>query len=342
MPNRTAAILATALAPLIWGSTYLVTTEFLPPNRPFTAALIRVLPAGLLLLAWTRRLPRRGEWGFVALLGFLNIGFFQAMLFVAAYRLPGGLAAVLSSTQTLMVLVFTWLIGKTMPPKAAWGWAAAGVAGIALLVLSPQARYGTLGILAALAGAAAMALGVYLSKHRRTSLPVLAFTGWQLFIGGLCLLPAALLAEPPLEALSAANLGGYLYLCLFGAVLAYVLWFDGIAKLCRPPPYRRWDCSAPSAPSCWAGCFSARAWTRNRWQALCWCWLRFSGCSGRWGRLPKSAASTKLKRSFRRKPSFCEAKRGFRRTIGLRRKQNTLLTAHKLFRRPLLSVSWRA
>ena len=46
MPNRTASILATALAPLIWGSTYLVTTEFLPPNRPFTAALIRVLPPG--------------------------------------------------------------------------------------------------------------------------------------------------------------------------------------------------------------------------------------------------------------------------------------------------------
>lgn len=238
MHNRTAAILATTIAPLIWGSTYLVTTEFLPPNRPFIAALIRVLPAGLLLLAWTRRIPKRDEWAMVVLLGFLNIGFFQAMLFVAAYRLPGGLAAVLSSTQTLMVLVFTWLIGKTMPPKAAWGWAAAGVAGIALLVLSPQAlspqaRYDTLGILAAMAGAAAMALGVYLSKHRRTSLPVLAFTGWQLFIGGLCLLPVALLAEPPLEALSAANLGGYLYLCLFGAVLAYVLWFDGIAKL--PP-----------------------------------------------------------------------------------------------------------
>ena len=119
MPNRTTTKLATALAPMMWGSTNLVTTEILPPNRPFTAALIRVLPAGLLLLAWTRRLPRRGEWGFVALLGFLNIGFFQAMLFVAAYRLPGGLAAVLSSTQTLMVLVFTWLIGKTMPPKAA-------------------------------------------------------------------------------------------------------------------------------------------------------------------------------------------------------------------------------
>ena len=126
MTSRAAILLSTALAPLIWGSTYLVTTEFLPPDRPFTAALIRVLPAGLLLLAWTRRIPKRDEWATVVLLGFLNIGFFQAMLFVAAYRLPGGLAAVLSSTQTLMVLVFTWLIGKTMPPKAAWAWSAAG------------------------------------------------------------------------------------------------------------------------------------------------------------------------------------------------------------------------
>ncbi len=133
MTSRAAILLSTSLAPVIWGSTCLVTTEFLPPNQPFTAALIRVLPAGLLLLAWTRRMPKRDEWATVVLLSFLNIGFFQAMLFVAAYRLPGGLAAVLSSTQTLMVLVFTWLIDKIMPPKAAWAWSATGVLGIAML-----------------------------------------------------------------------------------------------------------------------------------------------------------------------------------------------------------------
>lgn len=69
MTSRAAILLSTSLAP-IWGSTYLVTTEFLPPNRPFTAALIRVLPAGLLLLAWTRRMPKRDEWATVVLLGF--------------------------------------------------------------------------------------------------------------------------------------------------------------------------------------------------------------------------------------------------------------------------------
>ena len=44
-----------------------------------TTALLRVLPAGLLLLAWTRQLPPRGEWRRILLLGLLNIGFFQAM-----------------------------------------------------------------------------------------------------------------------------------------------------------------------------------------------------------------------------------------------------------------------
>lgn len=230
---RNRDLLVTALAPLIWGSTYLVTTEFLPPNRPFTAALIRVLPAGLLLLAYTRRAPARGEWARVVLLGVLNIGLFQAMLFVSAYRLPGGLAATLSSTQTLMILLLGWLIGKNMPPKAAWGWAAAGVAGIALMVLSPQARFDGWGMAAALTGAAGMALGVYLSKHWRISLNALAFTGWQLLFGGLFLLPAALLLETPPDTLTAANIGGYLYLSLFGAVFAYALFFRGIAKL--PP-----------------------------------------------------------------------------------------------------------
>ncbi|XOT98280.1 EamA family transporter, partial [Alcaligenes pakistanensis] len=36
----------TALGPAIWGSTYIVTTEILPPDRPFIAAFLRCFPAG--------------------------------------------------------------------------------------------------------------------------------------------------------------------------------------------------------------------------------------------------------------------------------------------------------
>lgn len=94
-------VLLTALAPAIWGSTYIVTTQFLPPDRPFTAALIRVLPAGILLLLIARRFPAYRDTGRLLILSALNIGAFQALLFIAAYRLPGGLAAVIGAIQPL-------------------------------------------------------------------------------------------------------------------------------------------------------------------------------------------------------------------------------------------------
>lgn len=107
--------LLTACAPVIWGSTYIVTSEFLPPDRPFTAALIRALPAGLLLLLVTWRLPHKQHWGRLAVLSALNIGVFQALLFVAAYRLPGGLAAVLGAIQPLLVMLLAWAVDRQAP-----------------------------------------------------------------------------------------------------------------------------------------------------------------------------------------------------------------------------------
>lgn len=55
-------LFGTALAALLFSTTYIVTTEWLPPNRPFIAAVIRTLPAGLLLILWQRQLPHKTEW----------------------------------------------------------------------------------------------------------------------------------------------------------------------------------------------------------------------------------------------------------------------------------------
>src|SRR5437763_8832784 len=94
----------TALAPAIWGSTYLVTTELLPPGRPLLASTVRALPAGLALMAMGRVLPRGAWWWRAFVLGTLNIGAFFYLLFVAAYHLPGGVAALVISVQPMLVL----------------------------------------------------------------------------------------------------------------------------------------------------------------------------------------------------------------------------------------------
>ncbi len=109
-PRLVRISLLTALAPAVWGSTYLVTTEFLPPDRPLLASTLRALPAGLILLLITRVLPKGIWWIRATVLGVLNIGAFFYCLFLAAYHLPGGVAALVTAVQPLIVLLLGPLV----------------------------------------------------------------------------------------------------------------------------------------------------------------------------------------------------------------------------------------
>ena len=224
--------MVTALAPAIWGTTYLVTTELLPPDRPLLAAVLRALPAGLLLVVLTRRLPHGTWWWRAVVLGALNIGGFFALLFVAAYRLPGGVAAIILASQPLLVAgLASRLLGERLTLRTTIA-ASAGVVGVGVLVLRAEAQLDGLGVAAAVGGAVVMAVGVVLSKRWPSPAPLLATTGWQLVAGGLLLVPVALLVEgPPPTTLSAANLVGYGYLMIIGTAIAYPLWFRGIRAL---------------------------------------------------------------------------------------------------------------
>ena len=231
LSNRLSLLLVTAITPMLWGTTYLVTTELLPPGRPLLAALLRSLPAGLLLIAITRTLPRGGWWWRSLVLGTLNIGAFNALLFVGAYRLPGGVAATVGAIQPLLVaLLSAGLLGQRLSLRTVVT-AIAGVFGVGLLVLRATARLDAWGVAAALGGAVVMAFGVVLSKHWTPPAPLLATTGWQLAAGGLVLLPVAFVVEGAPPAFTAQNLAGYAYLTIVGSAIAYALWFRGIRHL---------------------------------------------------------------------------------------------------------------
>jgi probable blue pigment (indigoidine) exporter len=226
------SVAITALAPLSWGTTYLVTSELLPAGRPLLAAVLRALPAGLLLLALTRTLPRGAWWWKAPILGGLNIGVFFALLFVAAYRLPGGVAATIGAVQPLIVAVLaSRLVGEALTLRRLLA-GAAGMAGVALLVLQATGRLNVIGIGAALGGAAAMAAGTVLSKRWGQPVSALAVTSWQLVSGGVLLIPVLLSVEGlPTQSLSSRNVAGFAYLALIGTALAYTLWFRGIQLL---------------------------------------------------------------------------------------------------------------
>ena len=113
--------------------------------------------------------------------------------------------------------------------------AVAGLTGVGLLVLPAGTMLDAVGVAAAVGAAAVFATGIVLSKRWPSPAPLLATTGWQLAAGGLLALPFALVLEGFPASLSVANLAGYAYLTIFGAAVAYVLWFRGIRAL---PPTR--------------------------------------------------------------------------------------------------------
>ncbi|MFE0464725.1 EamA family transporter [Kitasatospora sp. NPDC058965] len=234
MTSRTLALtMRTALAPSLWGTVYIVTTQLLPPDHPLFAGLLRALPAGLIALALTRTLPRGGWWWKGAVLGVLNIGLFLPLLFASAERLPGGVAATLASAQPLVVTALALLLLRERPSARRLAWAAVGVVGVGLVVLGPKAALDPVGIATGVAGAVTLGLGVTLTKRwgRPAGVGPLAFTGWQLTSGGLFLLPLTFLVEGAPPAVDGPAVLGYLWLGLVCGLLTYVLWFQGIGAL---------------------------------------------------------------------------------------------------------------
>ncbi|MBT2485703.1 MULTISPECIES: EamA family transporter [unclassified Microbacterium] len=231
--ERLATILLTALAPIAWGTTYLVTTEMLPPGHPLFAGLVRALPAGLLAVVIGGRLPRGTWWWRILVLGALNIGAFFPLLFLAAERLPGGVAAAVAGAQPLIVLILGALVLRERIRPLSAAAAVAGAGGVALVVLGPAARLDALGLLAALGGVTATGVGMILTKQwgRPVGVGPIAYAGWQLTAGGVLLLPVTLTVEGVPSTVDGAAILGYLWLGTVGGIVAYTLWFRGIQRL---------------------------------------------------------------------------------------------------------------
>lgn len=134
--------------------------------------------------------------------------------------LPAGLIALLIARQL---------------PRGSWWWKSLvlGMAGVALVVLGPDAAMSPLGILAGLGGAASMGTGVVRTKRwgRPAGVCPIGLAGWQLTAAGLVLLLPALLVDGVPPGIDGTAWLGYAWLGIVGALITYTLWFAGIRRL---------------------------------------------------------------------------------------------------------------
>ena len=224
-------VLVTAIAPVAWGSNYFVTREFLPAESPLWGAVIRALPAGILLLALARQRPKGHWWWRSLVLGALNVGAFFALVYVASQLLPSSTAATLMATSAAVLLLFAWPLLGERPTIVAIAGTALGFAGVLVMFAGPGGSIDPFGVLASLGAMLLSSTGFILAKRWGEGIPLLALTSWQLVAGGVLLVPFAIAIEGSIPAPDAPAVAAYAYTTLVATALAYVAWFAGLRHL---------------------------------------------------------------------------------------------------------------
>lgn len=224
-------VVVTAVAPVTWGATYFVTRQVLPADAPLWGATLRALPAGLVLLALSRRWPRGHWWWRSLVLGTLNVGAFFLLVYLAAQLLPTSIASSIMALAPLTLAGFGWALVGERPGARLLAGAGLGIVGALLLLGVGTGQLDARGIAVSATALTSSSLGAVLGKRWGDGTPLLATTSWQMLAGGVGLLLVAVMVEGGPPAVGLTEIAGFAFVSLIATALAFVCWFAGLARL---------------------------------------------------------------------------------------------------------------
>ncbi len=224
---------------VIWGSTYLAIRIGIETLPPILMAGVRHLLAGTVLYVWARaRLraapPTGEEWRSAAVLGMMMLVLANGSTTWAEQFVPSGLTALIVCTSALWLVILNWLwLGGDRPSGRVVTGLLAGFLGVAFLVVPGRLAGGEhvnlVGATALTVSALSWAVGslhaIRLPRPRSPSLAV----GMQMLTAGAVLVTIALLTGDGGRMLAGAvslrSLAAFLYLTVFGSLVAYSAYF---------------------------------------------------------------------------------------------------------------------
>jgi drug/metabolite transporter (DMT)-like permease len=227
---------------VVWSSTYLAMRVAVRPGAgfpPFTLGAARCAIAGVLLLAWMtwrggRVRPTRAELLALVVSGTLLWTTGNGFVLFAEQRVESALAALLlSSTPIWVALLEAWVDRQYPTPLLALS-LLVGFSGTALLS-APALRLGAsadaLSVLALLLGALSWGGGSLYQRRRHIGLDPVVSSGYQQLFGGAGMAVLALLSREPLPRPTPAAWAGFVYLLIFGSLVAFTSYLLALRLL---------------------------------------------------------------------------------------------------------------
>lgn len=225
-----------ALLGIFWPTTWLVIKVTLKGTSPLLGSGLRFLVAGgcfaVYRLASARSLRVAKES--VGLVLIVAVGYFAipyALLYLGETQITSGLAALLSSTTPLFIV----LLAQAMLADEPWTWqklfgVGLGLCGLALIFHGGLTIKATSLWVLAMVGVGvspiAHAFAQVVVRRDALAFPVALLNAWAMLIAAFMLIAVGLMVEPRKLRLDAATLGSIAYLALPGSVLPYagVIW----------------------------------------------------------------------------------------------------------------------
>ncbi len=219
----------------IWGSTFITIRIAITDIPPLLMCGVRLLSAGMILVAWARAAgeswPRGIEWRDAALVGILLPGIGNASVTLGETHVASGLVALLVASIPLWMALLS-AIGPRAERPAPLGLLglALGFTGIALLlgpgIAGPAGSgHSLVWAMTPVAGSFSWAWGSLWSRRARTPRSPRMATGVGLVAGGVLVLLAATVTGEPAR-FDPARVGtpallSLAYLSVFGSVVAF-------------------------------------------------------------------------------------------------------------------------
>jgi drug/metabolite transporter (DMT)-like permease len=228
---------------IVWGTTYVAIKIALQTIPPFLMGGLRYIAAGLLLgaLAAIRgyRLPPAGQWGSLAVLGFLMLLLGNGGVAWGSQYLPSGLVAVLVGMSPFWMTGVDALMrgGKQLFARQ-WVGLLVGFAGITTLVWpditasGASGRNFAFGVIALQLACAGWAVGSGYTRRHVTAGHIFGAAAVQMATGGVFMLIAGtFLGEWSRISFNTTTATAFVYLVILGSVIGFAAYSYALQHL---------------------------------------------------------------------------------------------------------------
>lgn len=221
---------------VVWAGSWISMKLLVPYIGPFQVAAARYLIGAavlFVLLIALRRPLAMTPWKLTLLTGLTQTAGFQ--IFIQLALLNGGVGKVsaLAYTMPFWVIIFAWaILGER--PTLRHGVAIALAATGLICYLDPWGGMGDwLSVVLAVTGGLFWGLGTVLSKRMfdQHAPDLMTFTTWQMFLGGLVTLPAAIWVPQAPVIWAWQMVVGLLYSALIATAAGWLLWLSVVRRV---------------------------------------------------------------------------------------------------------------